>query len=143
LTIDASIQNGGILFDMPSPMTYRVVMITLLLWASGCQMHEPVEPHSQAPATEPQYEAVQASALVFDPPAIQDEPELALGRADRQPYVVVGYEDLTAEYFSIRMDDRQINNGGFGHSHGRFGSTGAYDRYERRAVTERVGVRYR
>lgn len=124
-------------------MAYRVVMITLMLWASGCQMFEPVKHPPAALTPERHYEAVQASALVFDPPAIQDEPKLELSRADRQPYVVVGYEDLTAEYFSIRMDDRQISNGGFGHNHGGFGATGSYDRYERRAVTERVGVRYR
>ena len=124
-------------------MAYRVIMITLFLWVAGCSAsrarHEPAE----ALAAEPEYEAVAASALVFDPPVAQDEPPLELSRADRQPGVVMGYEELTAEYFSIRLDDRQIDNGGFRGRGGRFGSGGSYDRYERRAVTERVGVRYR
>jgi hypothetical protein len=124
-------------------MAYRVMLITVLLWTAGCQSQAPVPERPQTLNAEPQYEAVVASALVFDPPVAQDEPRLELTRADRQPGVVVGYEELTAEYFSIRMDDRQISNAsGFRGSAGGFGS-GIYDRYERRAVTERVGVRYR
>ena len=125
-------------------MAYRVILITVLMWVAGCQSQAPREDAAEALAPEPEYEAVTASALVFDPPVVQDEPRLELSRADRQPGVVMGYEELTAEYFSIRLDDRQINDGGgFRGRGGRFGSGGSYDRYERRAVTERVGVRYR
>ena len=117
----------------------RVLLCAVLL--AGCQTKAP----PSAPQTlddEPEYEAVTAAALVFDPPVALDEPPLQLTRADREARVAVGYEELTAEYFYIRLDDRQITSGGssrFGHGFG----GGSYDRYERRAVTERVGVRYR
>ena len=125
-------------------MAYRVIMITLFLWVAGCRSQSPRHEPAEALSPEPEYEAVAASALVFDPPMVQDEPPLELSRADRQPGVVMGYEELTAEYFSIRLDDRQISDGGgFRGGGGRFGSSGSFDRYERRAVTERVGVRYR
>jgi len=50
---------------------------------------------------------------------------------------------VTAEYYSVRLDDRQIGNGFGGGGFGRFGGGGTFDRYERRAVSEKVGVRYR
>ncbi len=124
-------------------MAYRFVMITLMMWLAGCQTKPQVAARPQTLNAETEYEAAPASALVFDPPVIQDEPRLELSRAERQPSVVMGYEEITAEYFSIRLDDRQISNGGvWGGSFRGFGG-GSYDRYERRAVTNRVGVRYR
>ena len=92
---------------------------------------------------EREYEAVTASALVFDPPIIANDEPLELSRAERQPGAVVGYDVGVVERFYIRLDDRQIGNNfhGGGRRGGRGG--GSFDRYERRAVTERVGVRYR
>jgi hypothetical protein len=87
-----------------------------------------------------------AAALVFDPPVIQDEPPLQLSRADREPRVSLGYEGPIIEYYDIRFDDRQIGygfQGRFAGSGGRFGASGNFDSYERRAVTERIGVLYR
>jgi hypothetical protein len=96
---------------------------------------------------EVEYEAVTAAALVFDPPVVQDEPRLELNRADRQPRVAIGYEGPVTERYLIRTDDRQITDGlrgSGGRGGGRGGGGGGvYDRFERRAVTERVGVRYR
>jgi hypothetical protein len=93
-------------------------------------------------------EAVPAAALVFDPPMIQNDPPLQLSRADREPRVFMGYEGPIVEFYSVRFDDRQIGyglNGRFsgGGGGGRFGASGNFDMYERRAVTERTGVRYR
>ena len=119
-------------------MYRRHAILACLALVAGCQSH--TKPIEQPVATEGEFEAVAASALVFDPPVTLDEPELALSRAEREPSVSIGYEELTTEYFSIRLDDRQISNGfGFG----RFGGTGSYDSYERRAVSHRIGVRYR
>ena len=78
-----------------------------------------------------------AAALVFEPPASGGLPAEALARDDRQPQAFVGYAEDVAEYFYLRWDDRQSNWG-----NGRHGG-GGDDRYERRAVSERVGVLYR
>jgi hypothetical protein len=122
-------------------MPYRGLLLVVALFALGCQSAPRLE-HTQVVREQvSEDEAVVASALVFDPPVAQDDEPLALSRLERQPSVSVGYEDLTTEYFYIRMDDRQISNGYSGG--GRGGGSGNYDRYERRAVTERVGVRYR
>lgn len=124
-------------------MPRRLTLLACLLAPVGCQTAAPA-PEPRAVVEEPQYDAVTASALVFDPPVVQGEPPLELSRAGRGPRVAVGYEELTAESFYIRLDDRQISDGiRGGGGRGRFGGGGSYDRYERRAVTERVGVRYR
>jgi hypothetical protein len=73
---------------------------------------------------------------VFEPPASRGLPADALARDDRQPQAFVGYAEDVAEYFYLRWDDRQSNWG-----NGRHG--GGDDRYERRAVSEKVGVLYR
>lgn len=118
-------------------------MFLVCLAAMGCQTRRPVSV-SVAPVparnAELQSEAVTASALVFDPPVIAGEEPLELSRADRQPGAFVGYEGPVVERFYIRFDDQQI---GHRFGTGRFGGGGSFDRYERRAVTERVGVRYR
>src|SRR5688500_12870362 len=119
-------------------------ILSLLATAAGCQTTSTTTNY-HCPPVEPEheFEAVTASALVFDPPVAQDEPRLELSRANRQPGVSVGYDELTAEYYSVRLDDRQIGNGFGGRGFGRFGGGGSFDRYERRAVSEKVGIRYR
>lgn len=123
----------------------HLFLVAVAYLASGCQSDRPAAPPARA-ALDPVHEceAVTASALVFDPPVVRDEPPLMLSRAERAPGVVVGYDEGVVEYFSIRLDDRQISDGFHGRSgSGHGGGGGVYDRYERRAVTERVGVRYR
>jgi hypothetical protein len=114
--------------------------MTVAVLLAGCQ--HSARTSAKAPAVAPlETPAVVASALVFDPPVIQNEAPLELSRADREARVSLGYQELTAEYFYIRLDDRQTNDS-FG-IHSISGGRGNFDRYERRAVTERVGVRYR
>jgi hypothetical protein len=127
---------------MPRRALILVCLLAAAAAAPGCQ----TRPTSPAPrvttfSVESDYDAVTASALVFDPPVVQGEPRLELSRAEREPRVAVGFEGETVERFYIRMDDRQVNDG-FG-GIGSRGGGGIYDRYERRAVTERIGVRYR
>src|SRR5688572_20445562 len=120
-------------------MLRRSLLMLSLVTVIGCQTksaHVTVD-------DEQAFEAVTASALVFDPPVAMDEPRLQLSRADRGPGVSVGYDELIAEYYSVRLDDRQVGNGAGGRGFGRFGGIGSFDRYERRAVSEKVGVRYR
>jgi hypothetical protein len=110
-------------------------MIGVTLLAGGCARHRS---HAEARTADPFTRArpAAAAALVFDPPASRGLPPDALARDDRQPQAFVGYAEGEAEYFYLRWDDRQ-SNWGSGH-HG-----GGDDRYERRAVSERVGVLYR
>ena len=75
-----------------------------------------------------------AAALVFEPPVVRDVPPPMLARDGRGPEAFVGYPEGVAEYFYVRWDDRQSNWG-----RGRHGG----DRYERRAISEKVGVLYR
>lgn len=96
------------------------------------------------PADFDESRAVAASALAFDPPVALDEPALDLSRAGRQPSAFFGYEEGFAEYYRLTVDDRQLgySDGGYGGSgRGRGGGGwGWYDRYERRAYSEKVGV---
>ena len=84
-----------------------------------------------------------AAALAFSPPLLQEVPPLELSRDDRQPSAFVGYPEGVAEFFYVRWDDRQTGGDGSGFGfRGGFGS-GSRDRYERRAISEKVGVLYR
>lgn len=72
------------------------------------------------------------SALVFDPPVAVGQPELDLGRAGRAEEAFVGYDSLTATFYYLRTDDRQADDWGVRN-----------DRYERRAISTKVGAVYR
>ena len=84
-----------------------------------------------------------AAALAFSPPLIQDEPALELSRDLRQPSAFVGYPEGVAEFFYVRWDDRQEGGGAWGSGSGGSSGSGFHDRYERRAISEKVGVLYR
>ena len=77
-----------------------------------------------------------AAALVFEPPAALDVPPEMLARDGRQPEAFFGYAEGVSEHFYLRWDDRQSN---WGRGHNGHGG----DRYERRAISEKVGVLYR
>jgi hypothetical protein len=84
-----------------------------------------------------------AAALVFSPPLLQETPPLALSRDERQASAFMGYPESVVEFFYLRWDDRQAGGDGFGRSGHRGGGGGWGDRYERRAISEKVGVLYR
>ena len=113
-------------------------MGVVFVGTAGCARH--ARPAERARADE-RFEAAQpaAAALVFEPALVREGPPPELSREGREPEAFVGYAEGVAEYFYVRWDDRQSNYG-----HGRRGTgSGAYDRYERRAVSEKVGVLYR
>jgi hypothetical protein len=93
-------------------------------------------------------QAVAASALVFSPPVTLDEPPIDLDRTARAPGAFFGYDEGSIEYYRLTVDDTQAFNGsagGSGRGFGGRGSLGGYgggwrDRYERQAVSERVGA---
>jgi hypothetical protein len=102
----------------------------LLLLAGGCCCGQ----KASVPATQPTmvvYQDRAAAALAFVAPAGDPVAPDILERAGRSPRAFLGYETLITEYFWLRTDDRL-----------RFGR-GNEDRFERRAVSTRVGVRQR
>jgi hypothetical protein len=109
----------------------------ILVGTAGCARQSR---HAARDRQDDPFDAAQpaAAALVFEPAVAYDGPPLELSRAGREPEAFVGYAEGVAEYFYVRWDDRQSNFG-----HGRRGGSGAFDRYERRAISEKVGVLYR
>jgi hypothetical protein len=126
-----------------------VVIGSLGLWLFGCaapaaRSHDTSDPHPAQLAVYRERASRPAAALVFSPPLLQDTAPLELSRDDRQPAAFMGYPESVAEFFYVRWDDRQAGgNGssGFGFRGG--GGSGWGDRYERRAISEKVGVLYR
>jgi hypothetical protein len=120
-------------FDISSTMrTGAAVIVTIGLLSGGCaSQHKPTEQADATtqPAGLVEYEPSSAGSLVFDPPVTVGQPPLELSRDDRTPAAFVGYESQTATYFYLRIDDRSTSD--------------FSDRYERRAVSEKVGVTYR
>ena len=105
-----------------------------IVLASGCARQSR---HADARPADPLSDArPAAAALVFEPAVPREFDPQSLARDDRQPQAFMGYPEGVAEYFYLRWDDRQSN---WGHGH----HGGNNDRYERRAVSERVGVMYR
>jgi hypothetical protein len=72
------------------------------------------------------------ASLVFDPPLVASEPKIDISRAGRAPEAFAGFEEIITTYYYLRVDDRQLNYNGRAH-----------DRFEREAITTRVGVTYR
>lgn len=105
------------------------IFAVLLLGAWGCASQPKPQAEPKAVAAAPVYGEASAGALVFDPPVIAGQPRPELARQDRIPGAFVGYESITATYFWVRVDDRMDSD--------------FNDRYERRAISTRVGVSYR
>ena len=82
-------------------------------------------------------EAITAAALVFHPDIAPPARPLNLSRAGRGTEAFVGYDEGLTEHFYVRTDDRQRDGSGG------FGPFFRGDRYERRAVSVKTGVRYR
>jgi hypothetical protein len=104
------------------------IILAVLTLTCGCASQQQRKPAEQ-PVAYLEYEPATAGSLVFDPPVTAGQAPLELSRDDRTPGAFVGYESLTATYFYLRIDDRMTND--------------FSDRYERRAVSEKVGVTYR
>jgi hypothetical protein len=121
---------------------FGAIILIFSLTAAGCAHQQ----RATAPSTQPTvvYIDQPVVALAYAPPVAQGNGYGSLDRAGRQPQAFVGYETLVTEYFWLRTDDRfrfyTSGGGRSGSGHGSgFGST-ANDRYERRAVSTRIGV---
>lgn len=97
------------------------------LAALGCQcQHKPATQPRLPAVTDRYYEPSQASALAFTPPITLSDAPLDLSRADREPGAFVGFDDPIRTFMYVRTDDRFSANGD--------------DRYERRAIIEKIGA---
>jgi hypothetical protein len=67
-----------------------------------------------------------SSALAFDPPITQTEPDLDLARNTHGQAAFAGFEDTTTTYFYVRTDDRQTQD--------------STQRFEREGYSAKVGA---
>jgi hypothetical protein len=110
-------------------MRRQVLVLTVLL-ATGCAAQSGRNAsQSRCDGTPvPAYEAAPATALVFDPP-VTAQTQIQLDRDERTPAAFVGFDQTFTTFSYIRTYDRQTND--------------RTDRFERKAISERVGVSYR
>jgi hypothetical protein len=125
-------------------MRWGAYILLGFMTVSGCASKPPqsVVIVNSSATVEPAriYDDAVAAALVYDPPVVANSPRIEISREGRAPEAFAGYEELTTTYYYLRVDDRQLNYGGGGASGGQHINN---DRFERQAITERVGVSYR
>src|SRR4051794_20671548 len=122
-------------------MRWGAFILLGLMTVGGCASKpQPVVMINSTATPEPAhiYDDAVAAALVYDPPVTANSPRIEISREGRAPAAFAGYEELTTTFYYLRVDDRQLNYGG---SNGSGGHNN--DRFERQAITERVGVSYR
>jgi hypothetical protein len=126
----SKIFRHGTRFDSLAVMRRQVLVLTVLL-ATGCAAQSGRNaPHARSDRTpDLAYDAAPAPALVFDPPVTAQTQMIHLDRDDRAPAAFVGFDQTFTTFSYIRTYDRQTND--------------RTDRFERRAISERVGVSYR
>jgi hypothetical protein len=108
-------------------------LFILLGMTVGCASNRvpPVATAAPAPAAA-RYDDAVAAALVYDPPVVVNSPRIDVSREGRAPSAYAGFEEITTTFYYLRIDDRQLTTGGVNN-----------DRFERQAITQRVGVSYR
>jgi hypothetical protein len=126
--------------------------ILLCFSIAGCAMHKATPASTTSPVAAIQLDKAQmadyqespAPALVFDPPAIADEPPLLLFRDDRRPAAFGGFDGPITTYYWIHTDDRQDNSGrglsgGWGGGGSGWGGTSG-DTFQRDAQFDQIGI---
>jgi hypothetical protein len=108
----------------------RGLAIFLGVLMAGCAS-KPAPP-SAAVAPIDTYDDAVAAALVYDPPVLLNSPRLEVSREGRGQAAFAGFDEVIATYYYLRIDDRQQSYGNWRN-----------DRFERQAITTRVGVSYR
>lgn len=76
-----------------------------------------------------------AASLIYTPAIVEQGEQPDFSREGRTPAAYAGFDDVITTYYYLYQDDRQLQYGG---RHG-----GNFDRFERQAITQRVGVSYR
>lgn len=110
----------------------KCILVLSCLMACGCQTMSS-NPHKSSNSSPLRVaQRSNASALAYDPPVTGDQPQIDLDRSGRAVEAFVGYESVSATFFAVHQDDRQLDY-----------RDGRNDRFERRAVSTKVGVLYR
>ena len=110
-------------------MRSGTLILVMICGVAGCAS----KPVAQAPEPAPsQFDDAVTASLVFEPPVVASEPPLEISRQGRGPAAHAGFEEIVSTYYYLWVDDRQLDYNGRSH-----------DRFERRAVTTRVGVTHR
>ena len=78
------------------------------------------------------YEGAVAASLVYSPPVVAYGEQPEFSREGRAASAYAGFDDVITTYYYLYQDDRQLKYGGLNR-----------DRFERQAITQRVGVSYR
>jgi hypothetical protein len=121
-------------------MRWGAYILLSALTTVGCASKPAHPAATAAPELARIYDDAVAAALVYDPPVVANSPRIEISREGRAPAAFAGFEEITTTFYYLRVDDRQLNYGGGGASGGQHINN---DRFERQAITERVGVSYR
>jgi hypothetical protein len=78
------------------------------------------------------YDGAVAASLVFSPPVTTVGEQQDFSREGRAATAYAGFDETITTYYYLFQDDRQQKWGGVNR-----------DRFERQAITQRVGVSYR
>jgi hypothetical protein len=112
-------------------------MLMMLVLIAGCA----TEPPQAEVAVEPVYDDAVAASLVYEPAVTLSSPRVEVAREGRANEAYAGFEDVISTFYWLRVDDRQVD---YGANRTRSGARGwSGDRYERRAISTRVGVTHR
>jgi hypothetical protein len=115
-------------------MRLGLLILFTCLAAPGCASKSGPQALANAPLAQASddYDHAIAASLVFEPPIVASQPKFEFSRAGRAPEAYAGFEEIISTYYYLRVDDRQLDYNGQSH-----------DRFERRAITTRVGVVHR
>jgi hypothetical protein len=100
---------------------------------AGCASNPAQVTSNSSNPPSPIYDQAVAASLVYSPPITLYAPPLDLAREDREQAAFAGFEGVVTTFYHLRQDDYQAS---YGRHH-------FDDRFEREAITERVGVSYR
>jgi len=112
-------------------MRWGAFILIAAVTSTGCASKQ-AQPVASAPVA-PIYDDAVAAALVYDPPVVAESPRIDVSRDGRSQTAYFGFEELTTTFYYLRIDDHQQA----------FGSGLNCDRFDRQAITTRVGVSYR
>jgi hypothetical protein len=117
-------------------MRWGTLLITCFVLVGCASKQAQPQAATQPLPQERVYEDAVAAALVYDPPAVVDQPRVEISRENRRQSAYAGIEEVTVTSYYLWQDDRQLMYGGNG-------SNRHQDRFERQAITTKTGVSYR
>jgi len=114
--------------------TFLLSLVTLV----GCASRPAPSPMAVAQIDD---EGAVAASLVIDPPFVAAEPPLDLPRDERHATAYAGFEEFSVTHYWLYQDDHQRDRAPSWGVRG-FGGL-RQDRFDRQAITQKVGVYYR